>query len=251
MPLIRPRRSILQPRRGMLSYPGTRAGFDPGHLVADGIRYSGVPIEANFLNLLSGLPAIRSSSSTVVGRPDGVLGPTFTYNNGGVSITVPNQSTDNDTRLTVAWIWRPTIIANGPMFCNDGLGTNGFYVGSSGGGGASGRMLFQAIQPNTFRQANANCDFASGMPLFSIISMDGTTTMNMVQRNLETGVVKTFVTTGVAPTAPSGTYRIGSAAGAHMNNALLAAVMLSSRYHPMSNLLKWADDPWSFWYPVQ
>lgn len=244
-----PRVSKQRPSRNPLQPPSGRPSFDAQHPMSAAIRFSGVALGANFLNLLTGKPGAITLTTTA--KVDGAIGAAFTLNSAGSNTDFSGQSTNNDTTFTVGWIWRPTVISNAAVFASDSAGTNGFWVGGSNGG-ADGRMLLQANNAGTFKQADSNCGYAIGDPLFCAISMNGTTTTNMVQRHLERGTVKSFTTaSGLAVTAPDGTYRIGRNNTTHLSLSPVAAIMFAARYHTLQELLQWAADPWAFWYPVR
>ncbi len=67
--------------------------------------------------------------------------------------------------------------------------------------------------------------------------------------NLLTGAIVTqSVALGVA-LGPLLTYGIGGTSAGSNGGSSISSAMISLTYLPMTRVLEWAADPWSFWYP--
>jgi hypothetical protein len=77
--------------------------------VGSAIRFSGVPVVANFINLLTGAKGTPSGGPTAVCHAN--IGPSNKFVAASTQkITFAGQSTNNDTNVTLAAIFVPTQI---------------------------------------------------------------------------------------------------------------------------------------------
>lgn len=91
----------------------------------------------------------------------------------------------------------------------------------------------------------------NGVPWFVAVSWNATT-QNYVQINLKSGE-RRFTTTSLANTMGTTTVNwvvaCDSTAGDQLNGGVAAVMMALDTFINLPDLLQWADDPWSYWYP--
>jgi len=233
--------------RQRLIYPaGFAPGFDPSHPAAVGIGksrgLSAIAATGNFINLLTGIPAVPlHGDSTVTIRE---IGPTANIPASGDNGSWAGNSTVNATSATMAAIWFPldttgfnTLVSNSTT----GVGTQ--LIASQAGNGT--------VALNNWGNTNwgATPSYVANAPHFVAISGNPSASAG-VTINLQTGLVNVSTGSSGTPTVGNGTYTSGSVAnGGSTTQLYLAATMWSPSYTSLEDLLKWAADPWSFWYP--
>jgi len=224
-----------------LAFPtGRQAGINWSHIAATNLRFSGVNdgTGAGFRNLMTGGAGTLGAS----GRSfimDSHLGPSFTTSASPGKVTYTGQPTTNDAAVTCAFTIRRVSAGNQDAFCSASANTSGFHAGLS----ASALLIQNA---STFKTSSFNAP--AGAPFFCIAST-GAVATNFVGVNLATGQFFYSQTTALTGfTAPDGTYQIGNGA-AHLSSAPVSAVMFSAQYMTLPEMLWWAQNPWSFWYP--
>ena len=236
-------RNGLTLRQSPLIYHGGRPGFDPVHPASNGIRFSGVASNKDFINLLATPPlGVATGSSLVV---DGLIGQAAKFSGFGHWVKFSGQSTANDQAATVGCILRLNALSGTPtIFASAATTATGYALQIN----SSGAMTFYN-----------NASGITGASSFSLIA--GTAyflggsynsgVANFVAVNLQNGQIQTSSTTGMstANTAPDGAYLIGSDQFGNSSASSIAAIMVSSNLMSIQQLLQWAQDPWSFWYP--
>lgn len=234
-------RPIILPKRRGLAFPaGWTAGFDPTHVAAGTCRFSGIANEANFVNLLSGTPGTFPGAPTPI--IDGSIGPSITSSGGSVSINFSGQTTVNDSQYTFGAIFR----AGSP-------GNTSFISNNNSANSANGTEFAAASGTQLLLQSGGN--FATFATLvapnayFAAASLNSSK-YNWVLLNLSNGKFQTGTGSGFSTTAPNGTYNMGGGTrGSHLSGDTLSAVMFSATFLSIPQLVLWAADPWSFWYP--
>ncbi len=241
------------PLRNVLSYPvGIPAGFDPNHIASKGIAlkhgFSGVAMGANFVNLLDGVVGSLTGTPTA---SIGAIGPNTQYNGQAqtVASSFAGQSTTKDTAATIAGIvLLPSI--NGATSC----------LFSTTGSAATGIQFFYTATTGVINitgltgtgGTNTSLAFAANIPYFVIASRSGDAgTNSFLLMRLDNGKIQTDTQTAVTlGGAPNGTYAVANTPGtARSFGGKIAALMFSPAYMPIPQMLQWAQDPWSFWYP--
>lgn len=221
---------------------GETPGFDQTFMSK--VRMSAIPSGGSFINLLTGFPGVVTSSG---GFPktsiQSGIGPTQLFDTSGTGvIKFAGMPTTADTQFTIAAIFVPTSAGlNASMLSNSDNGT-GIYLRLNG---ASIIMQYAGIGGNSF-----NSSFAVNNPYFVAVSQTTTSIFNAVFVDLRTGsTVSTINGTGSTMVAPSGTYSIGGFNGGNASGCYMGPVMYASACMELTELLQWADDPLSFWYP--
>ena len=229
--------------RNPLAFPdGFSPGIDYTHPAAKGIRFfSGIALTGNFISLTGG-----GAPGTIAGAPtsglDGAIGPNTAFAASTANIQFSGFFTINDPSQTIACIFIMTSVAAGQktMFSNTSTINTGYRlfvngVTLEGGAGTTTMVFSQNLSANT--------------PYFAAMSLRSGNS-NAVITNLQTGVVRTSnIATAYTSVTPSGAVIVGNAPTAAASNFKIAAVMTSPAYLSAAQLLAWANDPWSFWYP--
>lgn len=225
-------RTLLK-RPNPLAYPGTAPGFDPTHVASKLCRLS----VAGVSNLLLGTPPSTLTASTKV---DAILGPVTVYT--GTQVASYAGLTDSSSALTYGMI----CLSNSP---------NNVAIAQTGGGTASMVLIF--VAGNVIKLGFVNTgNTSTGLivptnPFFVATSTNGTT-LNTVTVDLVTGAIQSSsVADGGNIGSGNGgnTYSLGSDWNGASFVGHIAAAMANVRYMPLAQLLQWAQDPWSFWYP--
>jgi hypothetical protein len=227
--------------RNPLAFPsGMVAGFDPSHPLSKNIRFSGIASDGNFFNLLSNKPG------TVVGAPsaniDAILGSNATFTNSTDAANFSGQSTVNDGNVTICCIvYFNSVSASQALFASSSVNTGWrfAYDNPSGyfniiAGGVTG--INMGIAP------------VANVPYFLAASASSTQS-SVVLARLDTGKVTFATSTGASPVAPNGTYQVGNDTFSEVAKAKISTVMFSASFTSLQQLLQFAQDPWSFWYP--
>lgn len=236
-----------------LAYPaGVAPGFDPTHPAAAasmgyGHGFSGIASSGGITNILTG------KSGTLVGAPTAkvlAMGPTINFGGGASTdaVTFAGQSTINDTAITLAGI----VVMDTNAGTTQSIIQNDF--GSASGVGIrnnTGALQFYASSLGS--NLSPFFCFVVGVPTFFAVSVSGSLgTANFLSKRLDTGAVLTSSTTLAysITRAPNGTYVVGNSTSANQGcGGSIGAVMFAPTFMSGQQLLKWADDPWSFWYP--
>ena len=239
-----------------LAYPtGSIAGFNPSHIAAANCHFSGVAQTGGFLDLTAGLRGV--AAGTPASLINGTLGPATTYTTTSDITSFANKPTTADQGYTFGCIFILTdVTANTRFLISNSNSGSGHSLAMTSGGG-----LNLALAANGVSTVNSGFIPTVNTPYFfagSLWNLGATgRTANFVLTNLLTGQVKTAVGTQgtiVSATAPTpGTYTIGNRNGQALLGSISAAMGASvaniGEQLPMSALVQWAHDPWSFWYP--
>jgi hypothetical protein len=234
---------------------GTTPGFDSSHFA--GGPYTQISVVAagsqgNLVNLLNGQPGTVNTANGTAAI-DGAIGPTTTLSSGYLTYPATAKSANAAWhKFVFGCIVRLPATAPGGNTCpfaQDSTVATGLAVFlTSGGFGlnpANGSNV--VLAPVTF---NTPCFFA--------MSIQGTTAATgalWVLTNLQTGVVTfggpTTVSGGVTTTLP-GVSSICHYGTQNLNFTGRIATMMAAWGGPglsLAQLLAWAQDPFSFWYP--
>jgi len=235
--------------QNQLSYPaGLAPGFDSTHFAAKNTRLSAVAMASgNFVNLLNG------KFGTLTGTPQGSfssIGPVKDFGNATTdAVLFPAGSSIADAAASVALIWMtdsnyPT--GNSELF-NNSNSSSGCSIWSSQGGSTL------KVQNNSTAIYNTTIPQAANTPYFACITFDGVDNIYTVVVNLNTGAL--FTATNSASTAgqlrtPASNIQIGNGwnDAAPASSKIAAAAFIGNPLG-FGNMLKWAEDPWGFWYP--
>jgi hypothetical protein len=243
-----------------LQYPyGRPAGVDWSHPASNALVFSAVPAGTlpNYVNLMDGSVGTNnagSNPSAPTMKFDNVMGPTPTW--GGIrtnttNFTFANQPTGTLSRkITMAAIVSITSAAQ----------LNTIVLGAGENTGAKNYRIFCNTVPNwRLDVAGINSytfnGFASAVGKYFLAMSADTAAGNaaIVQVNLVNGKVNTQTITGTVLTGNAPTAGITVIAGDLPNSSAwvggISACMFNYRFMSLPVLLKWAADPWAFWYP--
>jgi hypothetical protein len=235
--------------RNKLVFPGGLAGLNYAHPAALGIApnlgNSVVSRGGNLISLINGAPATMTvQSNGCVSTVLGNLGPvTGVPNFNASSYSWSGQSTATPPGQTGALIgfW-PGVPSAGDSPMRWGINTG---------------ILTYTSSHFTFIWNGGLYDIGfapvAGVPYFIAVSGCSSTIVNMVVTNLKTGAINTFTssTSIQAAAAFSATPTVCNSGpgGSLPMQGYVAAAMWSPSFLSMAQLLAWARDPWTFWYP--
>lgn len=248
MPMILKRNGLLRSPRGPFAFPGTSARFDPSHIAANSVLFSGVSLGGTFINVLRG-----RGPTTTNGTPAPVIvspiGSGMRYSASGDYHLFSGNPTGIESICTIAGIFMVTgtITAGSHFLFESGSGSRavGLYWNNLG------RVFFNRYGL-TDTSSSAINTVTAGVPYFVCASSDGATQTNFLLQRLDTGAVSSEqVATASAPGSGNGTYIIGNSANlaAETPAGPIAAVMFSRALTSVAAMQQWARDPWAFWYP--
>jgi hypothetical protein len=253
---------LLLPQRNPLAFPaGYAPGFDPSHVASSGISKASTGNVAPVINsfIAQGGNAISIAglntpgkagaiSGSIASALDASIGPCVNFATGANRIQFSTIIRTNYT-LTYAAIVKFNSLGIGNYLYYEDPNASGlvFRYNSSGGWYS---YYFTGSSP-----AGGYLLSSSDVPYFIAFSSfyDGANlSANFLTRRLDTGQISTGTQTPLATTTSASaqniTNVIGNASGASQG-CKTAAVCLSNIYLSMQQLLSWAQDPWSFWYP--
>lgn len=247
--------SLLLKRSSPFAFPGGAPGFDSSHPAAQSISighgFSGIAKNGGFVNLLSGTRGVNSNGPT--SALIGTIGPSLDYSGSTMSTAFAGQSSVVDGVATIAGIFQLDSIglAVQSIFCSSSASSTGVLLSINSTG------LLTISVPGRNGSLNTTPLLSAGVPYFVAASMVAVTggAANIVVVNLATGQVQSVVTTMntlASLPAPNGTYFVGQrGAGSSALIGKLATVMFAPQFTSMAQLMAWAADPWSFWYPAK
>lgn len=232
--------------RNPLAFPAGRApGFDPTHQAAKGIALSAIASAGNFICLdRSRAPATITGSFTA--GIVGLVGPRATPGSLTSLAVISSTGLSAAGLATLAGIVVGAVNASVPAILLDSAG--GVTDTALGTNTSTGALLFRSNSNNT---SSTTIFLTAGTPYFIAASVKGASNINFIALNLLTGSVQTqaVATANVINAGTSLTIGNFNATQSRGWTQPIAAVMASSVYLSMSQLLQWAADPWSFWYP--
>src|SRR4051812_30138987 len=126
MSLLLARRKIIARPSGPFAYPGIAPGFDPSHVAAQNIRFSGAAASNGFASILTGAP------SSLLGVPTnkiiGLIGPTRVYTSvQGDRFTGQNPALDD--ACTLGAIFFGTTASSVGFISTAALSNGGSWLG--------------------------------------------------------------------------------------------------------------------------
>jgi len=236
-------------RRNPLDFPiGRRPGFDPSHLVVRSainkkIDHSFIATANEcFIDLLTGKAGTKTGAQAG-GIANGLgryVGP---YNGNYTTFSSYTDAASNDPRTFAAILSVPSPDAGHAYVCS---------TSSTGGNGQqidvhpSGFITFNDWSTNI----SSAIGFFGGAPMFYAVSNAAGLGCNAIGVNLITGQVATsFGNSFTGTSTNDGTFTIMRGPGAGSSTLKFATLMSSRSAVSPQDLLAWAADPWSFWYP--
>lgn len=221
-------------QRHPLVFPaGRRPGVDYSHPALTGkslLRLSVVARGGSLIDVTGRQVGTRSGA--VSGQIFSALGNVTDFNTGsGGNITFSGPSvTEPATLAVILWLNVGTVLSNStgvsPFTIGRGTGGTSSYVVLGIGGGT------QFIGPN----------FLSGGVPYFLAATFGSASPMVVARRLDTGSLLTSNFSSASTNTSNGTYSVG-------DNGPVAAAAITNAIMTPEQLIQWAYDPWSFWYP--
>lgn len=233
--------------RNPLAYPaGSAPGFNPSHAASrkmgPGRDCSIIASGGSYIDILTGRRATLLGGSGAGAKITAGLGPAMEIT-GTRSYGLTGMSTAAATGCTVAVIFSMSSLANFNSIFTPASSSSSFYITIT-----TGVPYFNKSSNITF--SNMAC--AINTPYFIAASMSSGAYMNFVCTNLSTGVViSQQVSTSITFPDPESTFTFGNRQAGDYPTNLTAAGMYnaSGPVMSMTDMLAWAADPWSFWYP--
>jgi hypothetical protein len=234
---MRPQRLF---RRSPFAYPAGHApGFDPTHVAAFGSPLAAVTLSGGLINLLTGQAGSNVSSPVPVQRS---IGPCLTYDTTNYAYTEFSSLFTSNTVATYAGIILLTDTSSFSCIGSDGNNQFAIY---------NGNLCFYI---DTGGLLSSNINLSANVPYFVAGSFLTGYGANFVAVNLQTGQTQTYFASGPSYVlgATFGAITIGNNRPSYTGqplNGYLATVMYGTTFLSLSQLLAWAAEPWSFWYP--
>lgn len=254
------RRPALTPAP-LLALPVNRfsPGYDASHIAAQKCVCSGISTGSGFFDLINGGKVGANSGATVASSMDGALGPSVNYTGTTALTTITPTFGTHATGNPYTWaaVFRRTASPS----ASGGVLT---ISSSAAGNGPSLLMSAAALLQVTVNGATAistgvtatlNVPFFFVASCASIPANTGSFTAIWAITNLATGQL--FSGSGSSGTTNNGggaltAISVGSRPTAdRVSGSSIAAVMHGNTFLSQYQLLKWAADPWSFWYPAR
>ena len=222
-----------------LGYPGSfLPGFDPSHVASKSIRYSGIAIGAAIVNLLNGQAS--GFNGTVTANMTSI-GPTVIGSGPNGYNKVSNTYSETPSSSTFAGIFVIKVSETTHVLFANGTPNGEQYADIA--------SLVLEMGTHSTSTLSGLPALSMNVPYFFACSAN-ITTMNFVVRNLITGeIYSTQITSAFTFGANQATWVIGGDTSGTQGGVQTATTMYSVAYMNLPQLLAWADDPWSFWYP--
>src|SRR5665647_153897 len=232
-----------------LAYPaGVAPGFDPAHPASNGIFFSGVATGKNFRNILTGGNSVNVGSPTAFNGAFGPMAASANFTNAGNDFAYPSTVWNTQTLAAILVCDSVSLAAVRTILATSETAGTGFRLTCSSAAVPIATANSVSITPSLPAMI-------AGVPYFYAMSVKlgaTGTPWNAVLTNMGTGQV--YNSTGTSTINPAGAagpnFQINGTASA--NTALfgkIAAAMHNTNIMSMADLLRWAQDPWSFWYP--
>jgi len=238
--------ALLLKRPNPYGFPGGTPGVDTSHPAARNLLFSGIAQNGSFFNLMTGKYGVLTGAPPAFIDP--VMGPSVKYGAGGASDchTFPFPATAFTALTAAFFITMDQTEAYTPRVCSNNGSAASWGVVC---GNATINYLSAYLGGNYPSQPPIT--LTTGVPFFCIVSY-GPTGANFVTVNLRTGQTLHYTEAVISsPLAGDGNLYVGnySAVTARAAGGHLSALMVSSHYMSIPEMLVWAQDPWSFWYP--
>lgn len=249
---------ILRPPKPRLVYPGVAPSFNSAHPAARNCVLSAFANGGTFIDLLTGRAGTPANTPTAQMR--GTIGPAVgfvTASAHNVAISGKRSYGSNAAPLTDTMACIAIMNSSAAQQGFLALGTNGTDTNYSWMGTAASTVALGVAHAG-LAMPTITSSIAVNTPFFFAVSQSlsaataATQTYVGVAVNLLTGQIYTGSGSQGAFSvgARNGTYNIGSRGGGSLPAAAsIACVMASDSFTSLPELVKWAADPWSFWYP--
>ena len=246
--------------RNPLTFPcGVPPRFDPNHFVCGRAStvLAYVPVAATPLTgipgamreMVSGRVISHNNSDGGAPHIDGILGPVLSDGSQSADSWYNRHIDDTaapvcpaNTGVTQAGIIR--------YFTNGGY--QGVMCSLTYNGGAP-IFAINGASLDAFPNSSSARSMTQGDPYFIVQSEQSNVRYYALIKNLRTGAML-YDTQGAggARAGSAGGIRIGASyngASQYCSCPIAALVQLQDRFLSIQELIRWSDDPWSFWYP--
>jgi hypothetical protein len=233
------------PRNRFVFPWGSKAEVNRDHpAYSPRLRYVGVPIGNSFINLVTGVKAtIQGGSPALKMSPLTGQGVDFSATSSRL-VTTGIQETPL-RGVTIAAIVTPfsTSVSFGTIIASGNRTTGDFGLVMDSG-------IFQLFEAGGGHFILGEPSYAANRPYFVVLSkVTGTLIIAITDlTNGEVWVGSTMDLTSFT-SASAATFIIGGQSSSGASQSLISALMFSNDGLSLWDLLAWAHDPWSFWYP--
>lgn len=240
--------------RSRLAFPGGRPGFDPNHPALGGFvgeSNAPVPAKGNGFSLIANGASfydLFNSPVTAASTGSGVdlgIGQYVSFTSSSMNCQLSNQSTTSNSAATYGFIIKFVALTAGYQTFLSAQNNLGNRLLAAHG---SNFVCFDAADRGTVA-------ISAGVPFFLGATIRHTSTTNFtdtVAVNLLTGQTASASSSAASggPVNQSGVW-IGNQNNntAQFSNAFISHAMFAPAGITKAALLKWAGDPWSWWYP--
>lgn len=241
--------------RNRFAFPaGRKAGFDPNHFVCSGLTnfFSAVPVGDSYQDMVTGqfgTPInnnIRSTINAVIGPAPSNFNTAFTW------VTFTGKPAVSFASETFGIIFSTLTSSTSWLFSNSDSGNAGDTPVVQPNGANEVSLNRWASNNDNYNSGTFSSFLTVNTPFLLILTNSSVLDSSICYLvNLLTGQVVSD-TAGYAATngASNGHYVIGTSPNTGLYaQGQVAAVMYAEGYLSQSAALKWASDPWSFWYP--
>ena len=232
--------SRLSNRLGLLSqrglgYPaGFLPGFDSSHAASQSTKLSAIASGTTYINMLTGKSTAVSGAQTA---NMAFIGPSVSGAGGSsCNLFTSPFGTGTPTALTLALILIPVSSTTNVVILV----------------GANDILEIVSLVPEWAASSTVSSGLSLVLnnPYFVAASALSGTTFNFVTLNLLTGKLQSASVSSAATLgALAATWTIGGSVGSTRVGSKIAACAVTFNYLSLTQLLAWAADPWSFWYP--
>ena len=226
--------------RNPLAFPcGVAPGFDPAHPASFNNFFSFVDNGSGFVGINPAGTISNGHGGTITNIIDSINGPSVKFATAYQSFPIPNVSVGST--MTLACIFNVTGF------------TSGTFVFSTSNNFGPGYYNNNAFFPTNSNYFTGSSLLGFSGPCFMALSGSNNGIQNGIILSLKTGKFVTFSATnsGFVSSSTGSTLYIGAQNSSFANYlpGSVSAVMASGSLLSMQQLLSWASDPWSFWYP--
>lgn len=236
-------------KNGRLKRPSSAPALQTAHVANVGTRICAISNGSQIPIDLLGNTYVSQGASTQAVQSLTTIGSAVTNNSVSRGWQITGLTVETPTSVTLAAIvWMISGRAGANLLCvctnsSSANATGGVFFGPLNGGG----LLLQSPGPVTFKTSSVKLPI--GGPVFIAASCNASAN-SFVMTDLVTGQVQSTTGTGLAFSVNDGTYCFGATPQIHLNSNYQAAAMMSNADLTLAQMLAWAQNPWSFWYPV-
>lgn len=245
---------MLITRPSPTAYPGRNPGFDVRHFAVTGPpRLAAIATPGGgFIDLLTATAATLTQATTNLTT---TFGPTIQFlssSTGGALFSNSSQIIDSNFTIAIILNYFSAFAASFPAWGIGGLSSsvvpsaecylNGNPPILSLGIRNSGGTVLQNVQSTISIPAIK-------IPCFCVVSQSGSSRLNMLIYRMDTAKIQTYTTTSGLAANQGGN---GLSCFSNLDSGatmVVAAMAITGGYLTMNQMIRWAQEPWLFWYP--